>query len=201
MPKKDETYLSAEGSRSELAREEFVIAFLGECYASAVKDDAWADLAIDGWTIHKQKPISPKTAQDFASDFMKLDKRKKMDPIDDLMSFSHYAASMPGGRNILEAYKNIPELAQDGKFLYRLFAVAVSMIHAVNPGLSFNNWGKLYWAVQQARHGGTKIYIRHRKTLAAESDARLLTFKQMQQKHPHLGRSRIYQLLKQTKKK
>ncbi len=145
----------------------------------------------------------------YLSEYFKIDSRapgKNYDPVDDFARLCSLAMELPGVRN-LPGYVDIdgppipPKGTARGQAIIQFVA---QYLHALNPFFSEYAWSQLYHAILLERHGrGNLVRIRKRPALAAQYDARLpnMTPKKLQALHPHLCRSRIYKIMKETRAK
>ena len=152
--------------------------------------------------------LSKAEIRQILEEYFKLDNRSErtnFDPVDDfarlcVAAYQSSDAPKRPGDVVVESPVFPPGTAGGLALIY----FVGDYLHAINPGLSADNWARIYHAILMARHGrGTLLRFRKRPALGAQVDARLpfMTPKKLQALHPHLCRSRIYKILQDARKK
>lgn len=149
--------------------------------------------------------LSKKEVADFVDDYLRRDNQSPkfvIDPIDDAARLVALALELPGSPN-RHAARNLGPLPmlQNETSGSRHIRFLGRYLHAVNPFLTEEDWTQIYHAILLARHGRSFVRIRKRRALAAQLKAKRMTPKQLQAEFPHLGRSRIYALIKEANTK
>jgi len=125
------------------------------------------------------------------------------DPYSDLAKLSEFAMSTTGAKALVDTTQsNLGAEFPRKKVSFEGYVrVSGQYLESLNPSYSSTDWGRLFAAILCERYGGNYVRLRKRPKAKLLLDARLMTTKQLMEKHPEISRSYAYQLRKEALQK